>query len=272
MIIWLIGIFIVLVIIYLLVGRKPKEFLGLKPLYQRIQEPYDPFSPNYVQKYYASKKGAAQEPLSASQVSASQVSASQVSASLVSPSAAMSALQSQSAAMSQSALSPVKASLSAFEKASKENYIIPMEKKPIEKLRSDHPDLLAKWKTENDCCLILSDIYGKPFKTTRPNWLKNPETNGTLELDCYNEEIKVAAEYNGIQHYVYPNPFHKTYDEFISLVRRDQFKLKQCDKNGVYLISIPYNIPKSKLREYITHFLPENRKSKCKGGSKICLA
>jgi hypothetical protein len=260
MIIWIISIFIILLVIYFLVGRKPKEFLGLKPLYSRIQEPYDPFSPNYVQKFYASKAavGSHKEDVSTTAATTTNV---------VSPTT-----QYTSTAAATSAVTPMKASLSAFEGATKDHYQLKPDVKPIEKLRANQTDMLAKWKTENDCCLILSDIYGKPFKTTRPNWLKNPETNGVLELDCYNEELKIAAEYNGIQHYVYPNPFHKTYDEFISLVRRDQYKVKQCDKNGVYLISIPYNIPKAKLKEFITHYLPENKKPKCKGGSKICMA
>jgi hypothetical protein len=122
----------------------------------------------------------------------------------------------------------------------------------------------SKWKLEAECRHILSEIYGKKFISARPNWLKNPETGSLLELDCYNEELKIAAEYNGIQHYVYPNNHHKTYDEFVSQLRRDQFKLKRCDQMGVYLITIPYTVPKDQIKNYIIHYLPENINKKKK--------
>lgn len=119
-------------------------------------------------------------------------------------------------------------------------------------------NIKSKWKYQNICCKVLEEIYKKPFTSSRPGWLKNPETGGVLEIDCYNEELKIGVEYNGIQHYRYPNIFHKTYDDFIKQVRRDQYKHKKCDENGVYLITVPYNVPQEKIREYILHYLPEN--------------
>ena len=119
-------------------------------------------------------------------------------------------------------------------------------------------NLKSKWKYQNVCCKTLEDIYKKPFTSSRPTWLKNPETGGILEIDCYNDELKIGVEYNGIQHYKYPNVFHKTYDEFIKQVRRDQYKHKKCDEHGVYLITVPYNVPQEKIRDYIIHYLPEN--------------
>jgi hypothetical protein len=120
-----------------------------------------------------------------------------------------------------------------------------------------HPSR-TKWKYQNLCCKALEEIFNKPFTSVRPGWLRNPETNGTLEIDCYNEELKIGVEYNGMQHYVYPNIYHKTQEEFIKLVRRDQYKHNKCDENGVYLITVPYNVPQHKIKEYIISFLPEN--------------
>jgi hypothetical protein len=121
----------------------------------------------------------------------------------------------------------------------------------------NHPNR-SKWKYQNLCCQALEEIFQKPFSSVRPAWLRNPETNGTLEIDCYNDELKIGVEYNGMQHYVYPNIYHKTQEEFIKLVRRDQYKHNKCDENGVYLITVPYNVPQHKIKEYITSFLPEN--------------
>lgn len=111
------------------------------------------------------------------------------------------------------------------------------------------------------CSRIMEEIYGKAFTKIRPEFLKNPETNHNLELDCYNDELKIAVEYSGYQHYVFPNRFHKTYDEFIKQVRRDQFKVEMCDRNGIYLITVPYWVPEFKLKEFIVEHLPENVQS-----------
>ena len=103
--------------------------------------------------------------------------------------------------------------------------------------------------------------YGLPFSSVRPSWLKNPETGGILEIDCYNQELKIGVEYNGIQHYVYPNVYHKSLIEFKNQVRRDQFKIKKCEENGIYLITVPYNVPHHKLREFIIAHLPNDAQS-----------
>jgi len=107
------------------------------------------------------------------------------------------------------------------------------------------------WKTETYCCKVASDIFGVEFKKIRPDFLKSTETNRNLELDCYNDEIKVAIEYNGIQHYVYPNIFHKDKKSFLRYIRNDDYKRRMCDLHGVYLITIPYTIKKDKIKSYI---------------------
>jgi len=112
---------------------------------------------------------------------------------------------------------------------------------------------------EELCKKAIEDIYGKPFYTVRPAFLKNPETGRNLEIDIYNDEIRLGVEYNGISHYVFPNPYHKTYNDFINQIRRDQYKLETCDRNGVYLISVPYTVPLNykAIKKYIEERLPE---------------
>ena len=113
-------------------------------------------------------------------------------------------------------------------------------------------------KGEQLCKDVIQDIYQLPFYCVRPSFLKNPETGRNLELDLYNDQVKIAIEYNGIGHYVYPNPFHRTKEEFINQIRRDKFKVDMCDVNDVYLISVPYTIPLnySAIKEYIMERLP----------------
>jgi hypothetical protein len=65
------------------------------------------------------------------------------------------------------------------------------------------------------------------------------------------------VEYNGIQHYKYPNYFHNSYTKFMAQVQRDQTKKEICEREGVYLISVPYNIPYQRIPEFIIGHLPE---------------
>jgi hypothetical protein len=110
---------------------------------------------------------------------------------------------------------------------------------------------------ERICCETMKRIYAVDFVTVRPDWLRNPTTGRNLELDCYNDELKLAVEYNGVQHYEFPNFTNCSYEEFIALVQRDKFKKEQCDKNGVHLITVPHTVALNKIPEYITSYLPE---------------
>jgi len=40
------------------------------------------------------------------------------------------------------------------------------------------------------------------------------------------------------------------------------FKVEACDRNGVYLITVPYNVPEHLIKEYIIYYLPENVKAR----------
>jgi hypothetical protein len=67
----------------------------------------------------------------------------------------------------------------------------------------------------------------------RPKWLSR------LELDGYNEELKIAFEYNGIQHRELHPFFHRTEEDFWRQQERDMIKKDLCDKKGVKLFVIP---------------------------------
>lgn len=105
--------------------------------------------------------------------------------------------------------------------------------------------------------MTLEKIYGVPFKNTRPDFLLNEETGRNLELDCYNEDLKIAAEYNGHQHYKWPNKYHDTIADFEKQVDHDNKKRKLCEMNGIHLIEVPYNIPLKNIPSFIIQNLPE---------------
>jgi hypothetical protein len=92
-------------------------------------------------------------------------------------------------------------------------------------------------------CRALSEIVQRDVLVNhRGQNIVNPETGRKLELDCFDPITKIAIEYNGIQHYRYPNRFHKTKEDFDSQVRRDGYKIEQCQREGIRLVSVPYTV------------------------------
>lgn len=102
---------------------------------------------------------------------------------------------------------------------------------------------------------IFERFFGKPFVRVRPDFLRNPETGKNLELDGYNEELKIAFEYNGIQHYHFPSYFTKNEEDFKKQLRRDKFKLERCNELGIYLIIIPYSVKHENILHEVWHKL-----------------
>ena len=103
-----------------------------------------------------------------------------------------------------------------------------------------------KCKTEFECKQIIEQLTGKQFNKCRII----PFNNSKLELDGYNEELKLAFEYNGIQHYKLCSWLHKTKRDFEYQKEKDTFKQTWCKNNGIKLISIPYT-ECSNLKQYI---------------------
>lgn len=128
----------------------------------------------------------------------------------------------------------------------------------IKKCELSKPNRKSTSKGEEICRKVMEEIYDAPFISVRPDWLKNPETGHNLELDCYNDDLEIAVEYNGIQHYKYPNAFHKTKQEFFAQVRRDRYKATVCKQKKIYLIVIDYTVPHDMIKSTILKKLPEN--------------
>lgn len=113
----------------------------------------------------------------------------------------------------------------------------------------------GSYKMEEKCRQIIQKIYGKPFSSIRPDFLKSPLTNKNLELDCYNPELRIALEYNGQQHYTFVQRFHKSKRDFYAQVHRDDWKRKKCQEMGIRLVEIPYWVPEGDLERYIVEEL-----------------
>jgi hypothetical protein len=99
-------------------------------------------------------------------------------------------------------------------------------------------------KSEKLCREIFEKLLMEPFPTQRPQWLEK------LELDGYNEELNIAFEYNGKQHYEYIPHFHNNDPEKFELQQlRDIKKYSLCKKKGINLIIIPYQYSYQKPKE-----------------------
>ena len=103
---------------------------------------------------------------------------------------------------------------------------------------------------ERYCIEFMEILFpGHKFPKVRPAWLKNTvhKTNRCLELDGYCEDLAIALEYNGVQHYEWPNFTGMTWEQFMKQRERDQLKEEVCIEKKICLIRIPYTVPNEKI-------------------------
>lgn len=97
---------------------------------------------------------------------------------------------------------------------------------------------LCVLKSESLCRSIFEELLGIDFLKKRPKWLTWRDR--PLELDGYNEEAKIAFEYQGEQHEKYIPHFHRNGpNDFELQLEKDKFKIRRCKEQGVLLFVIP---------------------------------
>lgn len=132
---------------------------------------------------------------------------------------------------------------------------------PVQQLNAipELDDLAPKRsKGEQICYNVLKELTGREFSKIRPDWLINPITKEPMEIDLYNDDLKLGVEYNGEQHYEYNKFMHQgSKDKFRAQQYRDYLKNEICKKRGVYLITVPYKIKHGNIKKYLSQELKQ---------------
>lgn len=84
---------------------------------------------------------------------------------------------------------------------------------------------------------VFEELTGKRF----PN--KKRAIN-SYELDGYCDELKLAFEHHGQQHYKFVKYFHKNQETFQKRIEIDRIKTQICIEKGISKIDVPYFIAK----------------------------
>ena len=106
---------------------------------------------------------------------------------------------------------------------------------------------------ERICRTYFKQIFGKKFAKTRPPWLIKKD-GFQMELDGYCEELNLAFEHQGRQHYEQIDHFYTSEEQFLKRKADDKRKVYLCEKHNITLIrvlQIPDSLHVSKVQTYI---------------------
>lgn len=94
---------------------------------------------------------------------------------------------------------------------------------------------------ERICHLYFESIFKTKFKKSRPKWFRN-KNNNIMELDGYSDDLKIAFEYQGIQHYKVDGFINKNESDLNKRIENDLYKYELCKKLGINLFIIDYKL------------------------------
>lgn len=121
------------------------------------------------------------------------------------------------------------------------------------------PECSANNIGEAACRAFFEQFFGKLFPKIRPSWLRTDEHYRGLELDGFNEELGLAFEYQGPQHYEVDGFFIRSEDRLNQRVADDKLKVELCNVNNVKVIAVPFikSINIEKLTKSLLHIMED---------------
>jgi very-short-patch-repair endonuclease len=93
-------------------------------------------------------------------------------------------------------------------------------------------------KAEQALKQTVEEELGITLVKVRPYWLINPYTRQKLELDMFCEEMNLAIEYNGPQHYEFSADHHWSKSHLHRQQMRDLVKQVLCEDMGIRLVKV----------------------------------
>lgn len=104
--------------------------------------------------------------------------------------------------------------------------------------------------TERKCRLWMEAIFNSKFPPTRNLLFLKIDNKTRLQLDGYSNELSLAFEYQGEQHY--KDLLRKDGRILFTQSKYDSLKENLCKENGIKLITIPFT-NKNEIKECIRH-------------------
>lgn len=123
--------------------------------------------------------------------------------------------------------------------------------RPSTVLRGHWCPICSDGISERYCRKFFEKIFNNNFPKRRPRWLLS-DKGYSMELDGFYEELKLAFEYQGGQHF--SDDFFKGKKRKKTLKdiqKYDQLKKSICENNQVTLITVPHNVTIENMQKYI---------------------
>jgi hypothetical protein len=113
-------------------------------------------------------------------------------------------------------------------------------------------------RSERIARAYFEQIFENKFPVTHPRWLRVNNAR-PMQLDGYNDDLKLAFEYQGKQHYDHSDFYHSKVS-LKAIQKRDRLKKQICKRHGILLIRIPWNMRWASLIPYLKKSFKENKR------------
>tara|TARA_B100001057_G_C22786336_1_gene925726 strand:+ start:155 stop:1588 length:1434 start_codon:yes stop_codon:yes gene_type:complete len=116
----------------------------------------------------------------------------------------------------------------------------------------------GKGVRERLCRHYFEQLTNGQFLSVKPKWLLNKNGN-RMELDGLCEELSLAFEHQGKQHYQKIDHFNRRAETLRWRLDSDDLKRKICKERSITLIEVPYWVENKDLPEWIANEINSKR-------------